>query len=172
MTWQGWLQIAIFAALIIAVVKPLGGIIARSVDGSGRVQRALAPIENGLYRLAGADPTEEQSWVTYALALLWFHLAGIVALYALQRVQHLLPLNPQQFDAVAPGLALNTAVSFATNTSWQSYGGETTMNQLSQMAGSPSSRSSPAQPVLPWRSRWCGASLAARRRRSATSGSM
>ena len=81
------------------------------------------------------DPAEEQSWVTYALALLWFHLAGIVALYLLQRVQHLLPLNPQQFDAVAPDLALNTAVSFATNTSWQSYGGETTMSNLSQMAG-------------------------------------
>ena len=101
----------------------------------GRVQRALAPMENGLYRLAGVDPAEEQSWVSYALALLWFHLAGIVALYALQRVQNLLPLNPQQFDAVAPDLALNTAVSFATNTSWQSYGGETTMSYLSQMAG-------------------------------------
>ena len=135
MTWQGWLQIAVFAALITAVVKPLGGYIARSVDGSGRVQRALAPIENGLYRLAGVDPAEEQSWVGYALALLWFHLAGIVALYALQRVQNLLPLNPQQFDAVAPDLALNTAVSFATNTSWQSYGGETTLSYLSQMAG-------------------------------------
>ena len=134
-TWQGWLQIAVFAALITAVVKPLGGYIARSVDGSGRVQRALAPIENGLYRLAGVDPAEEQSWVTYALALLWFHLAGIVALYVLQRVQNLLPLNPQQFDAVAPDLALNTAVSFATNTSWQSYGGETTLSYLSQMAG-------------------------------------
>jgi K+-transporting ATPase ATPase A chain len=135
MTWQGWLQIAVFAALVTAVVKPLGGYIARNVDGSGRVQRALAPIENGLYRLAGVDPADEQSWVGYALALLSFHLAGIVALYVLQRLQNLLPLNPQQFDAVAPDLALNTAVSFATNTSWQSYGGETTLTYLVQMAG-------------------------------------
>jgi K+-transporting ATPase ATPase A chain len=134
-TWQGWLQIALFAALITAAVKPLGLHIARSVDGSGKVQRALAPIENGLYRLAGIDPTEEQSWVSYAFAMLSFHIVGIVALYALQRVQNLLPLNPQQFDAVAPDLALNTAVSFATNTSWQSYGGETTLSHLSQMAG-------------------------------------
>jgi K+-transporting ATPase ATPase A chain len=135
MTWQGWVQIAVFAALIAAAVRPLGGHIARSLDGCGRVQRVLAPIENGLYRLAGVDPTEEQSWVGYALALLWFHLAGIVALYAMQRLQNLLPLNPQQFDAVSPDLALNTAVSFATNTSWQSYGGETTLSYLVQMAG-------------------------------------
>ena len=94
MTWQGWLQIAVFAAIITAVVKPLGGYIARNVDGSGRVQRALAPIENGLYHLAGVDPAEEQNWVVYALALLWFNLAGIVALYALQRLQNLLPLGP------------------------------------------------------------------------------
>ena len=135
MSWQGWLQIVVFAALITAAVRPLGGHIARSLDGCGRVQRALAPIENGLYRLAGVDPTEEQSWVGYALALLWFHLAGIVALYSMQRLQNLLPLNPQQFDAVSPDLALNTAVSFATNTSWQSYGGETTLSYFAQMAG-------------------------------------
>jgi K+-transporting ATPase ATPase A chain len=126
---------AIFAALVTAAVKPLGGHIARSIAGLGRVQRMLAPIENGLYRAAGIDPSEEQTWVHYALALLWFHLAGIVAIYALQRTQNLLPLNPQQFDGVAPDLALNTAVSFATNTSWQSYGGETTLGHLVQMAG-------------------------------------
>ncbi|MFI4980743.1 MAG: potassium-transporting ATPase subunit KdpA [Nevskiales bacterium] len=135
MTWQGWLQIAVFAALITAVVKPLGGHIARTVDGCGRTQRLLAPLENGLYRLAGVDPAEEQSWVEYVLALLWFHLVGIVALYGLQRLQNYLPLNPQQMDAVSPDLALNTAVSFATNTSWQSYGGETTMSNLTQIAG-------------------------------------
>ena len=135
MSWQGWLQIVVFAGLITAAVRPLGGHIARSLDGCGRVQRVLAPIENGLYRLAGVDPTEEQSWARYALALLWFHLAGIVALYTMQRLQNLLPLNPQQFDAVSPDLALNTAVSFATNTSWQSYGGETTLSYLAQMAG-------------------------------------
>jgi K+-transporting ATPase ATPase A chain len=135
MTWQGWLQIAVFAALIAAVVHPLGGYIARIADGSSRVVRLFAPVETRLYRLAGVDPVEEQSWVGYALALLAFHVVGIVALYALQRLQAVLPLNPQQMDAVAPDLALNTAVSFATNTSWQSYGGETTMSYLTQMAG-------------------------------------
>jgi potassium-transporting ATPase potassium-binding subunit len=135
MTWQGWLQIAIFAALATALVKPFGGHIVRSVDGTGRLRRACAPVETALYRLAGIDPAEEQSWVTYAFALLWFHLVGILALYLLQRVQNLLPLNPQQLDAVGPDLAFNTAVSFATNTSWQSYGGETTISYLTQMAG-------------------------------------
>ena len=135
MTWQGWLQIAVFAALIAAAVKPLGGYIARIVEGSSRVVRRFAPVETGLYRLAGVDPAEEQTWVGYALALLAFHLAGIVALYALQRLQNVLPLNPQQMDAVAPDLALNTAVSFATNTSWQSYAGETTLSNLTQIAG-------------------------------------
>jgi K+-transporting ATPase ATPase A chain len=135
MTWQGALQIALFGVLIAGVVKPLGGHVARSLDGCGRLQRALAPIENGLYRVAGIDPTEEQTWVTYAFSMLCFNLVGIVALYALQRLQSVLPLNPQQFDAVAPDLALNTAVSFATNTSWQSYGGESTLSYLSQMAG-------------------------------------
>jgi potassium-transporting ATPase potassium-binding subunit len=99
------------------------------------VQRSFAAVENGLYRVAGIDPDEEQSWVSYALAMLVFNIVGIVALYILQRAQNLLPLNPRQFDAVTPDLALNTAVSFATNTSWQSYGGETTLSYLSQMAG-------------------------------------
>jgi len=135
MTWQGWLQIAVFAALITAVVKPLGGYIVRNVDGGGRVLRAFAPLERGLYRVAGIDPAEEQGWVDYAMALLWFHLVGIIVLYALLRLQNLLPLNPQQMDAMTPDLALNTAVSFATNTSWQSYGGESTLSYLSQMLG-------------------------------------
>jgi K+-transporting ATPase ATPase A chain len=135
MNWQGWVQIAVFAALITAVVKPLGGYIMRNVDGAGRVQRAFAPLERGLYRIAGVDPAEDQGWVDYALALLWFHLVGIAVLYGLLRLQNLLPLNPQQMDALSPDLALNTAVSFATNTSWQSYGGESTLSYLSQMAG-------------------------------------
>jgi potassium-transporting ATPase potassium-binding subunit len=135
MSWQGWLQIAIFCGLITAVVRPLGGYIMRNVDGGGKVQRAFAPVERGLYRLAGVDPTEEQGWVDYAMALLWFHLIGIVVLYALLRLQNLLPLNPQQMDGMTPDLAMNTAVSFATNTSWQSYGGESTLSYLSQMLG-------------------------------------
>ena len=97
--------------------------------------RAFAPLERGLYRVAGIDPAEEQGWVDYAMALLWFHLVGIIVLYALLRLQNLLPLNPQQMDAMTPDLALNTAVSFATNTSWQSYGGESTLSYLSQMLG-------------------------------------
>jgi K+-transporting ATPase ATPase A chain len=135
MTWQGWLQIAVFAALTTALVKPLGLYITRCIDGTSGLVRALAPLERGFFRLAGVDPAKEQSWVQYAVAILWFHLFGIVALYALQRAQGVLPFNPQQFDAVEPDLALNTAISFATNTSWQSYGGETTLSYLSQMAG-------------------------------------
>jgi len=130
-TWLGWLQIGILAALVTAAVKPLGAYIARIVEGGGR----FTLLEYGIYRLAGVDPTKEQSWVRYALAVLWFHLIGIAALYGLQRIQNVLPLNPQGLDAVAPDLALNTAVSFTTNTSWQSYGGETTLSYLSQMAG-------------------------------------
>ncbi len=136
MTWQGWLQIALFAVLIIAAVRPLGGYMARVIDGGCTPpQRLFRPLENALYRLAGVDPAEEQTWAAYALGLLAFSLAGIVMLYLLQRLQHLLPLNPQQFPPVAPDLALNTAVSFVSNTSWQSYAGETTLSYLTQMAG-------------------------------------
>jgi potassium-transporting ATPase potassium-binding subunit len=130
-TWQGWLQIAVFATLVSATVKPLGRHIARIAGGQGYAWHWLRAVENGICRLAGVDPAEEQSRIGYALALPWFHLAGILALYALQRIQNLLPFDPQGFDAVAPDLALNTAVSFATNTSWQSYGGETTLSYLS-----------------------------------------
>src|ERR1700675_4570383 len=135
MTWQGWAQLAVFALLVTAVVRPLGGYIARSLDGRSRLARLGAPIEKGIYRLAGIDPAQEKGWAEYAIALLLFHVVGIAALYALQRLQAALPLNPQQFDAVAPDLAFNTAVSFATNTSWQSYAGETTLGYLTQMAG-------------------------------------
>jgi K+-transporting ATPase ATPase A chain len=135
MTWQGWLQIGLFAALITAAVKPLGGYIARLIDGQVKVPQPVAMVERGVYRLAGVNAAQEQSWETYALAVLWFHVFGIAALYLLQRLQNVLPFNPQQLAAVAPDLALNTAVSFATNTSWQSYAGETTLSYLSQMVG-------------------------------------
>jgi len=135
MTWQGWVQIATFAVLITASVKPLGAYIANIVEDKANLPRPLAAFEHGLYRLAGVDPAQEQTWVSYAMALLCFHFFGIAALYALQRVQKVLPLNPEHFGAVAPDLALNTAVSFATNTSWQSYAGETTLSYLSQMMG-------------------------------------
>ena len=135
MTWQGWLQIGVFAALITALIKPFGGYMARIVQGESKVRKLFAPLENGIYRLAGVDPSEEQSWLTYALALVIFHVVGIIVLYALQRIQNVLPLNPQGMAPVSPDLALNTAVSFATNTSWQSYGGESTMGYFVQMAG-------------------------------------
>ena len=86
MTWQGWLQILVFAAVVTATVKPLGDYIVRNVNGDGRVQRTFAPVERGLYRVAGIDPAEEQSWINYALAILWFHLVGIAFLYALLRL--------------------------------------------------------------------------------------
>jgi potassium-transporting ATPase potassium-binding subunit len=135
MTWQGWLQIGIFAALLTTAVRPLGAYIAAIAEGRLRVPRVLLLFERALYRFAGIDPTREQSWAQYAIALLCFHFFGIALLYALQRVQGLPLFNPQHFGAVAPDLALNTAVSFATNTSWQSYAGETTLSYLSQMAG-------------------------------------
>src|SRR6202030_499394 len=97
--------------------------------------RLLGPIERGIYRLAGVDPAAEQGWLGYVLALIAFNGAGVGALYTLQRLQGLLPLNLQYFPAVDAELALNTAVSFASNTSWQSYAGETTLSYLTQMAG-------------------------------------
>jgi potassium-transporting ATPase potassium-binding subunit len=136
MTWQGWLQIALFAALVVAAIRPLGGYMARVFDGPRLpLQRLLRPFEAGLYRLGGIDPAREQHWSNYAVGLLAFHLAGIAVLYGMQRLQTVLPLNPQHFGAVPPDLALNTAVSFATNTSWQSYAGETTLSYFVQMAG-------------------------------------
>ena len=97
--------------------------------------RLLAPLERLIYRLLGVDPQEEMSWKTYAVALLLFNLAGFLFLYLLLRLQHSLPLNPLGLGSVAPGLAFNIAVSFATNTNWQSYSGETTLSLLSQMLG-------------------------------------
>jgi K+-transporting ATPase ATPase A chain len=136
MTVTGWLQIALFAAIVGALTRPLGGYLARVYAGERTPLRPLiAPVETALYRLAGIKPQTEQSWYGYAISFLVFHAAGIIALYGLLRLQSLLPLNPQAMTAVAPDLALNTAVSFVTNTSWQSYGGETTLSYLGQMAG-------------------------------------
>ncbi len=95
----------------------------------------LRPVERGFYRLAGVDETREQSWFIYAMAMIAFSIVGFVSLYALQRLQNVLPLNPQGFDAVPPDLAFNTSISFITNTNWQNYGGETTMSHLTQMLG-------------------------------------
>jgi K+-transporting ATPase ATPase A chain len=136
MTVTGWLEIALFAAIVGLLTRPLGGYLARVYAGERTpLQPVIAPVETALYRLAGIKPQTEQSWYGYTISLLVFHAAGIIALYGLLRLQSVLPLNPQALTGVSPDLALNTAVSFVTNTSWQSYGGETTLSYASQMAG-------------------------------------
>jgi K+-transporting ATPase ATPase A chain len=132
----GWLQIVIFVAIIGLLTRPLGGYLARVYAGERTfLQPLIGLIETAIYRLAGVKPEIEQSWYHYTASFLVFHALGIIALYTLLRLQSVLPLNPQELSAVAPDLALNTAVSFVTNTSWQSYGGETTLSYASQMAG-------------------------------------
>ena len=117
MTLNGWIQIATFAVLVVAVVVPLGGYMARVFAGERTLlSPALGPLENVFYRLAGVDARREQSWVSYAVSALLFNLAGFALLYALQRLQAVLPLNPQGFAGVSPDLALNTSISFITNT--------------------------------------------------------
>jgi K+-transporting ATPase ATPase A chain len=136
MTLNGWVQIALFGALVIAVTPPAGAWLAAIAEGRRTfLSPVLGPVERGLYRIAGVDPAREQGWVGYAVSMLAFKAAGFLLLYALLRVQGALPWNPAGQSAVAPDLAFNTAVSFLTNTNWQSYGGETTMSYLSQMAG-------------------------------------
>jgi K+-transporting ATPase ATPase A chain len=134
MTFNGWLQIAIYAALVVLLTRPLGGYMTRVFTGQRTLLRpVLLPIERGIYRLCGVKQDEEQHWVSYAIAMLAFSFAGFVVMYAIQRMQNLLPLNPQAQDAVSPGLAFNTSISFMTNTNWQSYVPETTMSHLTQM---------------------------------------
>ncbi len=136
MTFDGWLQIAIFAILIVLLAKPFGGYMTRVFAGQRTfLSPALRPIEVGIYRICGVGEAEEQHWVSYAAAMLAFSFAGFVILYALQRLQSVLPFNPQAQTAVSPDLAFNTSVSFVTNTNWQSYTPETTMSYLTQMAG-------------------------------------
>ncbi len=136
MTFNGWIQIAIYSLLVIAVVKPLGAYMARVFTGERTfLSPVLQPVERGIYRICGIDEGQEQHWVTYTIAMLFFSVAGFVTLYALQRLQAVLPFNPQGQSAVEQSLAFNTSVSFLTNTNWQSYGGETTMSYLTQMAG-------------------------------------
>ncbi|QCO05101.1 potassium-transporting ATPase subunit KdpA [Azospirillum argentinense] len=136
MTVSGWIHILLFAALVAAVARPLGGYMTRLFNGERTLlSPLLGPVERGLYRLAGVDAKAEQHWVTYAVAMLLFNVAGLLLLYALQRLQGILPLNPNGMAAVPADLAFNTAASFVTNTNWQNYGGESTMSHLVQMAG-------------------------------------
>jgi potassium-transporting ATPase potassium-binding subunit len=136
MTAGGWLQIAQVLAIVVGIAYPLGRFIATLFEG-GRtfLSPVLSPVERGFYRLAGVDPEIEQDWFTYTLCMLAFAGGCFVLLYAILRLQNVLPLNPQGFDAVPPDLAFNTAISFITNANWQAYGGETTMSHLTQMLG-------------------------------------
>jgi potassium-transporting ATPase potassium-binding subunit len=136
MTLVGWAQIALVLALVLACAIPLSKFIADVYAGERTfLSPVMGPVERGFYRLAGVDPAREQDWFTYTIAMLVFSIAGFLSLYAIQRLQNFLPLNPRGFDAVPPDLAFNTSDSFITNTNWQNYSGETTMSHLTQMLG-------------------------------------
>ena len=136
MTLVGWAQIALVLALVLACAVPLSKFIADVYAGERTfLSPVVGPVERGFYRLAGVDPAREQDWFTYTIAMLVFSIAGFLSLYAIQRLQNFLPLNPRGFDAVPPDLAFNTSDSFITNTNWQNYSGETTMSHLTQMLG-------------------------------------
>jgi len=134
MTLNGILQIVIYFVVLIALVKPLGAYMARVYESESTIlDRVLDPIARLIYRLSGVNPQVEMNWKTYVVAMLLFNLFGLIVVYVLQRVQGALPLNPQGLGAVSPDSSFNTAVSFATNTNWQGYGGETTLSYLTQL---------------------------------------
>ncbi|HEY2569119.1 MAG TPA: potassium-transporting ATPase subunit KdpA [Candidatus Udaeobacter sp.] len=134
---SGWIQFAIFIVVLALITKPLGLYLLRVLDVNGKtwLDPLLRPLERGTYRLIGVDPNKEHNWRQYTFAMLLFSLVGCVFTYAILRLQYLLPLNPQEFGAVSPDLAFNTAASFTTNTDWQNYSGESTMSYFSQMVG-------------------------------------
>jgi K+-transporting ATPase ATPase A chain len=135
MTANGWFQIFVFFALILICAKPIGIYMARVFERERTfADPVFRPIERLIYRLTGIDETHEMRWTEYGIVMLIFSLVTLLATYAIERLQHLLPLNPQHLSAVAPDLAFNTAISFTTNTNWQSYVPETTMSYLTQMA--------------------------------------
>jgi potassium-transporting ATPase potassium-binding subunit len=136
MTINGWIQIALYCVILIALTKPFGGYLARVFSGERTLlSPVLGWLERGIYRLSGVNPAEEQHWLTYGLAMFAFSVAGFIVLYAIQRLQGVLPLNPQHLAGIEPSLAFNTSVSFISNTNWQSYVPETTMSYLTQMMG-------------------------------------
>jgi len=136
MSLAGWFEIALVLGAVLAAAWPLGLYIVRVFAGERTaLSPVLVPVERSLYAFARIKPGSEQDWLSYTVSMLVFNGAGFLFLYALMRLQHVLPLNPQGFAAVEPGLAFNTAMSFVTNTNWQSYAGETTMGHLVQMAG-------------------------------------
>ena len=136
MTAQGLLQIAVYIGILVALAKPLGSFMTAVYEGRRTFLSPLVrPLEKGIYRLAGVSEEQETGWKRYAFGLLLVNLVGFVVVYLLQRLQGMLPLNPQGFGAVSPDSSFNTAVSFATNTNWQGYAGESTMSYLTQMLG-------------------------------------
>ncbi|MDX8539475.1 potassium-transporting ATPase subunit KdpA [Mesorhizobium abyssinicae] len=136
MTLNGWIQTLVYCGIVVLLVKPLGGYMYRVFNGERTLlSPVFGPIERGLYRISGTSEREEQHWTTYAAGIVVFSLASFLLLYALQRLQGVLPYNPAGMTAVEQNLAFNTAASFVTNTNWQNYGGESTMSYLVQMAG-------------------------------------
>ena len=136
MTANSWMQIALYFVVLLLCAKPLGDFMARVYEGDIPTWlRWLTPLERGLYKFCGVKSQDEMNWKSYAAATLLFNLVGVIFVYALQRAQGFLPLNPQSLAAVSPDSSFNTAASFATNTNWQGYGGETTMSYLTQMLG-------------------------------------
>jgi K+-transporting ATPase ATPase A chain len=136
MTANGWFQILLFLALILAITKPLGAFMARVFNRERTfLDPAVRPVERLIYRLTRVDEDREMKWTEYAISMLLFSAVSMLVLYLIQRFQQVLPWNPQRLAAVAPDLAFNTAASFTTNTNWQNYAGETTMSYFTQMAG-------------------------------------
>src|SRR5215468_4197221 len=136
MTVIGWMQIILYCVIIVALVKPLGGFMTRVFNGERTfLSPVLRPVEVAIYRIGGVDERREQHWLTYTVAMLLFHVGGVLIIYGLMRLQAYLPFNPAGQSAVAEDLSFNTAISFITNTNWQNYGGESTLSYLVQMLG-------------------------------------
>ena len=136
MTANGWFQIGFFLLVIFLITKPLGVFLAHVFSGEKTfLDPVLRPIEKFVYRLTGIDEKHEMRWTEYAVAMLLFSAVSMALLYLMERVQKFLPLNPQKFVNLEPGLAFGTAASFTTNTNWQAYSGESTMSYFTQMAG-------------------------------------
>jgi len=136
MTVIGWIQIILYCAIVVALVKPLGWYMTRVFNGERTfLTPVLRPLESGLYWIGGVDERREQHWLTYSVSMLLFHVGGFFIIYGLMRLQALLPFNPAGQSAVSEDLSFNTAVSFITNTNWQNYGGESTLSYLVQMLG-------------------------------------
>jgi len=132
MTNHAWILLGVYFLVLLVLVKPIGLYIAHVMEGRLKI---ASGIENSLYRFCGVKKDEEMGWLKYVLALLFFNLLGVLAVYALQRLQIWLPLNPQQLANVSPDSSFNTSISFVTNTNWQGYSGESTMSYLTQMLG-------------------------------------